>query len=213
MTLEIACELCGSNQLTRNADGTYQCDRCGTKYTLEAARQLMKGGAFRNNSADFVVEGGTLVRYTGADLNVVVPDGVITIGSRAFENTSIQSIVLPEGLVAIEGGSYNSSSFMRCRFLKSVRFPKSLEKIGKYAFCRCDALEQIEFCGEPAMAESFVDCPRLRTVRYASRVFIVPKFREDLSLGLGLSFDKDAPVKSNYQFDAIYVNGEKNHRL
>lgn len=37
----IKCELCGSNQLIKK-DGMFQCENCGTKYTLEEARKLIQ---------------------------------------------------------------------------------------------------------------------------------------------------------------------------
>lgn len=39
----IKCELCGSNQLIKN-DGYYQCEYCGTKYTLDEAKKLIVSG-------------------------------------------------------------------------------------------------------------------------------------------------------------------------
>lgn len=39
----IKCELCGSNQLIKK-DGYYQCEFCGTKYTLEEAKKLIVSG-------------------------------------------------------------------------------------------------------------------------------------------------------------------------
>ncbi len=39
----IKCELCGSNQFTK-ADGMFQCNHCGTKYTLEEAKKLIVSG-------------------------------------------------------------------------------------------------------------------------------------------------------------------------
>ena len=39
----IKCELCGSNQLIKK-DGYYQCEHCGTKYTLEEAKKLIVTG-------------------------------------------------------------------------------------------------------------------------------------------------------------------------
>ena len=36
----IKCELCGSNQLIKK-DGYYQCEHCGTKYTIEQAKKLI----------------------------------------------------------------------------------------------------------------------------------------------------------------------------
>lgn len=49
----IKCELCGNNQLIKK-DGFYQCDYCGTKYSIEEARKLIgtveiyKGQAEKN---------------------------------------------------------------------------------------------------------------------------------------------------------------------
>ncbi len=40
----IQCELCGSNQLIKK-DGFFQCEFCGTKYTLEEARKLFVSGS------------------------------------------------------------------------------------------------------------------------------------------------------------------------
>lgn len=40
----IKCELCGSNQLVKK-DGYYQCEHCGTKYTIEEAKKLIVSGA------------------------------------------------------------------------------------------------------------------------------------------------------------------------
>ena len=34
----IACEVCGSNQLIKE-DGYFQCEYCGTKYSLDEARK------------------------------------------------------------------------------------------------------------------------------------------------------------------------------
>lgn len=39
----IKCELCGSNQLIKK-DGFFQCEHCGTKYTLEEAKKLIVSG-------------------------------------------------------------------------------------------------------------------------------------------------------------------------
>ena len=39
----MTCEMCGSNQFTKN-DGLFQCDHCGTKYTPEEAKKLIVSG-------------------------------------------------------------------------------------------------------------------------------------------------------------------------
>ena len=35
---------------------------------------------------DFIIRKGVLVKYTGHDHNVVIPEGVTEIGKEAFEN-------------------------------------------------------------------------------------------------------------------------------
>ena len=37
-----------------------------------------------SNVNDFIIENGVLKKYTGNDIEVVIPDGVICIGQQAF---------------------------------------------------------------------------------------------------------------------------------
>lgn len=62
----------------------------------------------RDYKKDFVIENGILKKYNGIESDIVIPDGVTEIGEAAF----------------IEHPN-----------LKSVTFPKSLERIGRCAFC------------------------------------------------------------------------------
>ena len=55
--------------------------------------------------ADFQIENGVLVKYTGAGGDTTVPEGVTSIGDFAFsECESVVNVVLPEDLTSI--GSY-----------------------------------------------------------------------------------------------------------
>ncbi len=45
------CEMCGNNQLTK-IDGFFQCDYCGTKYTLEEAKKLFVSGTVEVTKGD-----------------------------------------------------------------------------------------------------------------------------------------------------------------
>ena len=47
----------------------------------------------------FEIEEDILVRYNGEDENVIIPDGIREIGSKAFyENQKIQSVMLPDSV-------------------------------------------------------------------------------------------------------------------
>ncbi|MCQ2483757.1 MAG: leucine-rich repeat domain-containing protein [Clostridia bacterium] len=111
---------------------------------------------------EFVIENGVLVEYNGNGGDVVIPDGVtsigksvfegcenltsvkipdsvIIIGSLAFEDCSnLTSVTLPNGLKAIE-----NETFMNCINLKNVTIPDSVESIGDSAFGNCTGLKNV----------------------------------------------------------------------
>ena len=50
--------------------------------------------------------------------------------------------------------------------IKSISFPKNIQKIGSYAFARCEQLERIEFNGLPKSigSEVFNGCTALKEI-------------------------------------------------
>lgn len=72
-------------------------------------------------------------------VDVVIPDEVKEIGSKAFMNcTSIQSVVIPDSVRTID-----SYAFSGCQNLKSITLPARMKKIGIFAFYGCENLETI----------------------------------------------------------------------
>ena len=91
------------------------------------------------NPEDFVIEDGVLTSYTGNDVNVEIPSGVISIGSNAFKsNTKIVSVIIPAGVTSIEPWA-----FYGCHKLQNVTLPAGLLFIGRDAFEYCYALKEI----------------------------------------------------------------------
>jgi len=91
----------------------------------------------------------TLNSYIGTDAAVTVPPFIHILSKVAFYgNTSVKSIVLPEGLISIAEGnsSYVSpayqyyGAFSGCANLESVSLPSTITSIGAYAFYGCASL-------------------------------------------------------------------------
>ncbi len=80
-----------------------------------------------------------LTSYTGSAKQVVVPEGVETIGASAFQNnTALTSVSLPSTLKSI--GAY---AFAGCTGLTSVTLPASLTALDDYAFSGCTKLASV----------------------------------------------------------------------
>ena len=93
-----------------------------------------------SKASDFIIEGGVLKEYTGRGGDVVVPDGVTSIGVHAFKRCSnLTSISFPKSLSSI-----GYEAFYDCWGLQTVRMASSVCSISDTAFDGCSA----ELCFE-----------------------------------------------------------------
>lgn len=124
-------------------------------YLTEDSTELLIGGSASESAQlsgkiadaeDFVLEtlaDGTLriLRYTGSDASVTIPaavDGVpiTVIGVEAFlENTSLKSVVVPEGILEI-----GDKAFFGCSSLTDITLPTTLHTFGRFPFNNCPDL-------------------------------------------------------------------------
>ena len=71
--------------------------------------------------------------------DIVIPDGVTSIGNGAFSNCSgLTSVAIPDGVTSI-----GSQAFSYCSGLTSITIPDSVTSIGTYAFSWCDNLNAV----------------------------------------------------------------------
>lgn len=90
----------------------------------------------------FTIENGVLTKYTeeAGVTEVIIPEGVTTIGSGAFAKcTSLTSVIIPEGVNLID-----SSAFANCTSLTSVIISEGVTRINPAAFAGCTSLQHVE---------------------------------------------------------------------
>lgn len=122
-------------------------------------------------STDFVIENGVLVKYTGTDAAVTIPDGVTEIGARAFcDCASLTSVTISEGVTHI-----GRQAFARCIRLTAVHLPATLVEMEYGAFSSCTSLtEAVIPEGIQTLASStFHNCENLISVTLPQSVFII----------------------------------------
>ena len=92
-----------------------------------------------SNASDFIIENGVLKKYVGLGGDVVIPEGVSSVGKKAFfKCNELLHITIPEGVAIIE-----ASAFEECRSLVTTILPETLTGIGTSAFKRCSALVSV----------------------------------------------------------------------
>ena len=110
-----------------------------------------------------------------------IPDTVVEIGWRAFRGSSLEEIVIPDGVTTIE-----YEAFYNCKSLAGIVLPDSLTNIYGWAFGRCTSLTEIVIPGSVTTIEyaPFGSCTSLTSI-------VVDEDNINFSSVDGILFDKD----------------------
>lgn len=95
-------------------------------------------GFYRLNDNEVI-----LTQYNGDDKNITIPETaqgakVCVIGSNVFQNKSLESVTIPQGVTEIQ-----KYSFSGCQNLKEINIPEGVKTIGNNAFWNCRNLTKI----------------------------------------------------------------------
>ena len=96
-----------------------------------------KGEIIGINSGITDIPRGIFSGYKGIT-SITIPEGVVSIGDNAFENSTITTVNIPSSLKRI-----GMRAFSYCSNLKTIQLPSELESIGSRAFSHCGALTSI----------------------------------------------------------------------
>ena len=114
-----------------------------------------------------VIVNGILIDGINCEGDVLIPEGVTSIGGSAFYGCNLTSIVIPDSVTSI--GDY---SFCDCKNLTSITIPDSVTSIGDYAFYSCDSLTSITIPDSVTSIgdDAFYRCESLTSITIPDRV-------------------------------------------
>ncbi|MBR3963414.1 MAG: leucine-rich repeat protein [Oscillospiraceae bacterium] len=117
--------------------------------------------------SDFVIENGVLIKYTGKDENVVIPEGVTTIGFTAFIDSNLITVSIPQSVSKIEACAFS------CSNLEEIKIPESVTEIGERAFINCKNLKRVFLPShlEAFGKEVFENCSKMLEIHCNGKTF------------------------------------------
>lgn len=133
-----------------------------------------------------VIVNNILVDGTACKGNVIIPDGITYITERAFMDSAITSITIPEGVTSLYQYTFRTctklktvnlpstiifidyGTFYECSALSKISLPKNLKIIGEYAFTKCSSLQTITFNTklESIGDYAFMECKKLTSLKF-----------------------------------------------
>lgn len=111
---------------------------------------------------DFFVINHVLIKYQGKDGNVVIPEGITTIGREAFRKLKrVKGIKIPDSVTFIA-----DQAFMECAGLQHIVIPDSVTSMGEQVFRDCTELTSVTLSKNlrTIATETFVGCVKLENV-------------------------------------------------
>ncbi len=134
-----------------------------------------------SNPNDFLIENGVLTKYQGEGGDVVIPEGVTSVGESAFyifgRNSTLTSVVIPKGVTSI-----GNSAFRWCSSLTSVTISEGVTSIGDGAFFGCSGLTSVTIpASVTSIGESaFSGCKNLTILSFKNRSIRMDRWKQYL---------------------------------
>lgn len=197
------CKNCGAVLFQKN--GVFVCPYCKGTYLKEELvpiREINEVIVSKHIIPnEFVVKGGVLISYNGNKSEIIIPNGIISIGKNAFKNNVIIRKVTFSGTeksiedCAFEGcfnlleicnyqniENFGDRCFM-CAGLKHIEIGVAVEKLGANCFAFMPNLEKVNYLPKKnlKLSKTFTGCPGLKTVEM-DEFYFFPSFVRFLEL-------------------------------
>lgn len=112
---------------------------------------------------------------------VIIPEGVVSIGSYAFSGTGLKKLVLPESLTGIGSYAFYQSS------LKELHFGSNIRTIGASAFHGCTSLSDVYIEDITAWAEIEFSSMYTNPLYYADNLYVNDVLTTEVVLNEGIT--------------------------
>ena len=168
---------------------------------------------------DFEIKDGELIKYLGKGGDIIIPDGVTSIGSSAFSFcSSLTSVSLPNSVTSIGFSAFHGcsglisvtipdsvtsirfSAFQVCSGLTSVTIPYSVTSIDTWAFKNCSSLTSVTIPYSVTSIDTwaFKNCSSLISVTIDGATINLPE-TENVETGniLSMIIKKHYSIKIN----------------
>lgn len=147
---------------------------CLLPTAASAAEEVTEGDfVFYDTYEGAVLTQRVLAKYNGQDKDVVIPDGVTSIGNWAFnKNKSLHNVTIPNSVTSIGDGA-----FYACTALTSITIPGSVATIGNNAFTCCKRLTSVDIGSGVTQigSQAFLLCINLVSVTVPASVTKIGK--------------------------------------
>lgn len=141
------CTNCGATLIVENTNDAAMCQFCGSAFIIEKAInnfnmnvnvELNIDKPLVAKFSEFIIRAGILEKYTGESTDVIIPDNVHSISSKAFSHSGIKCIQMSNNIKTCEKGAFGG-----CTLLEKVVLSESLDSISESLFYDCKNLRKI----------------------------------------------------------------------
>lgn len=172
--LQIGVETTGAEILQAKLDELFSLDSSPTLELTGPNKPAPNAASMQtstqSNMEDFEIVNGVLVKYVGLEDNVdvVIPDNVVSIGDGAFSRCDkISSVTIPDSVKSI-----GNCAFEECDWLVNVNIPSGVTNIGEKAFYKCARLAEVTISDSVINIgmSAFENCDSLTNVKLSNSI-------------------------------------------
>ena len=131
-------------------------------------------GKFASQDNRCLIVDGELTHFAPAGITQYsIPEGITSIGVRAFEDVeTLTEVIIPQGVISIKFGAFNG-----CEYLQSITIPDSVNTIENSAFYGCTLASNITIgSGLTEIGDNvFGDCKHLTNVVIPDNIISIGK--------------------------------------